>query len=247
MSDPARVQATGQAYLRSLALVVQGLADTHTKQIPDIGARVGASLGAGGVLHLFGAGHSRLAAEDVCIRAGSLTATRAIWPDRMSDKFERYEGLAPVVLSLGDVQPGEILMVISNSGINPMPIDVATEARDRGAYVVGVGSREHSLAVPSRHSSGQRLLDVCDTYLDTRVPAGDALIQDERLQAPVGPASTIAAAALLHAVLVEATGWLVGNGHIPPLRISRNMPGGDEHNAELSRQYAQRIPELKWV
>lgn len=248
MSDDATPEhASGQSYLRRLARLVDALADTQGRQVVEVGARVGASIADGGVLHLFGAGHSRLPAEDVCIRAGSLTATRAIWPDRLSDKFERHEGLAPVVLSLGDVQPGEVLVVISNSGINPMPVEVATEARKRGAYVVGLGSREHSLATPSRHSGGQRLLDVCDAFLDTGVPAGDALVHDDRLPAPVGPASTVAGAALLHAVLVEAAGWLVAHGHTPPLRISRNLPGGDEHNAAISRRYAARIPELRWV
>jgi len=245
--DAARITASGREYLRRLARLVDSLADTQQPQIADLGERIGESVAGGGVLHLFGAGHSRLVAEDVCIRAGTLTSTRAIWPDRLSDKFERYEGLAPVVLSLGDIQAGEVLVVISNSGINPMPVEVAAEARKRGAYVVGVGSREHSLATPSRHSGGQRLLDVCDVFLDTGVPAGDALIHDERLPAPVGPASTVAGTALLHAVLVEAMGWMVTHGRTPPVRISRNLPGGDEHNAAISRQYAGRIPELRWV
>ena len=125
-------RVTGEEYLRGLARLVADLADTQGKQIVTVGARVGASIAEGGVLHLFGAGHSRLPAVDVCIRASSLTATRAIWPDPLSDKFERIEGLAQVVLSLGDLQRGEVLVVISNSGINPMPLEVALEARTRG-------------------------------------------------------------------------------------------------------------------
>jgi uncharacterized phosphosugar-binding protein len=238
---------TGTAYLHAVADLLRSVAADQGPAVTTVGEIVGRSVAQGGVVHLFGAGHSRLPAEDVCLRAASLTSSRAIWPDRVSDKFERFGGLAPVVLRQGDVRPGEVLFVISNSGINPMPIEVAQQARASGATVVGVGSRQHSLATASRHADGLRLLDVCDVFLDTGVPAGDALLTDDALPGPVGPASTIAAAALLHAVLVEATGWMVQAGHVPPVRISRNLPGGDEHNAAISQRYADRIPELRWV
>ena len=237
----------GARYLHAVAELLVSVADTQAAAIGRVGEIVGRSVAQGGVVHLFGAGHSRLPAEDVCLRAASLTSSRAIWPDRVSDKFERFGGLAPVVLKQGDVRAGEVLFVISNSGINPMPIEVAQQARATGATVVGVGSRQHSLATASRQADGVRLMDVCDVFLDTGVPAGDALIEADGLPGPVGPASTIMAAALLHAVLVEATGWMVSAGHVPPVRISRNLPGGDEHNAAISRRYADRIPELRWV
>ena len=96
-----------------------------------------------------------------------MTAVRAIWPEQKTNKFERVEGLGASILNMGDVHPGELLFIISNSGINPMPIDVALEARKRGVVTVAVTSKEHSRTVPCRHSGGKRLFEICDYVLDT--------------------------------------------------------------------------------
>lgn len=235
---------SAEAYLRALEQLLRELRETQLPAVGEVAEAVGRCIAAGGVVHVFGSGHSHLVAEEVFVRAGTLTAVRALWPQQITDRFERVEGLGGAVLDMGDVRPGEVLFVISNSGINPLPIDVALEGRRRGAYTVGVGSRAHSLAAESRHSSGCRLCDVCDRFLDTRVPPGDALLRLPGLPYPLGPASTVAAVSLVQAVLAEAVRWLVDRGHDAPVRISRNLPGGDEHNAALAERYRGRIPEL---
>jgi uncharacterized phosphosugar-binding protein len=213
-------------------------------EVVEVGERIGRSVADGGIVHLFGSGHSHMAAEEGFIRSGTLTTVRAIWPEQITDKLERVEGLGPSILKMGDVRPGELLFVISNSGINPMPIDVAVAAKQQGAVTVAVMSTQHSLAVPSRHSSGQRLMDVCDYVLDTRVPPGDAILTLPGLPYPIGPASTFASVSLIQAVMAEAVNWMMTNGFEPPVRISRNMPGGDAHNDRLGQRYRNRIPEL---
>jgi uncharacterized phosphosugar-binding protein len=198
----------------------------------------------GGVVHTFGAGHSHLVAEDIFIRAATLTTVRSIWPDQRTERFERVSGLGPSVVERAGIRAGDVLVVISNSGINPLPIEVAVEGNGRGAITVGIGSREHTMSVTPRHPPGIRLLDVCDHFLDTRVPSGDAILELSGLAVPIGPASTIAGMALIHAVMSEAIAWMHDQGHEPPVRRSRNLPGGDEHNDALGRRYADRIPEL---
>lgn len=232
------------AYLEALSELLTRIRQSQLPAVQAVGALIGRSVSEGGVVHLFGCGHSHLAAEEVFIRSGTLTTVRAIWPEMITDKLERVEGLGAAVLGMGDVRPGEVLFIISNSGINPLPVDVACEARRRGAITVAVTSKQHSLAVQSRHSSGKRLFEVCDHVLDTCVPAGDALVDLPGSPGPVGPASTFGAVALIHATMVEATNWLIRHGFEPPVRISRNMPGGDAHNDELARRYRDRIPEL---
>lgn len=231
-------------YLNGLSALLRELHETQLETIKTVGAAIGSSVAEGGVVHLFGSGHSHMAAEEVFVRAGTLTTARAIWPAQITDKIERVEGLGGSVLKMGDVRSGEILFVISNSGINPMPIDVALEAKKRGAVTVAVSSKAHSLAAPCRHSGGKRLFEVCDYFLDTRVPAGDAIVQLPELSYPIGPASTVASVALIQAAMAEAVSWLVQHGHEPPVRISRNMPGGDAHNDALGERYRSRIPEL---
>jgi uncharacterized phosphosugar-binding protein len=89
-------------------------------------------------------------------------------------------------------------------------------------------------------------MEVVDVFLDTGVPAGDALFHPPDTP-PVGPASTVAASALVHATLVEASRWLVDHGHEPPIRRSRNLPGGEEHNTAVAARYLDRLPELRWM
>ncbi|HYF80211.1 MAG TPA: SIS domain-containing protein [Symbiobacteriaceae bacterium] len=235
---------SGQAYLQAVSALLAELQATQLESVRQVGEVIGRSVADGGIVHLFGSGHSHMAAEEVFVRAGTLTTVRAIWPEQITDKLERVEGLGTSILKMGDVRPGEVLFVISNSGINPMPVDVALEARQHGAVTVAVTSTQHSLAVPSRHSSGRRLMDVCDYLLDTRVPAGDVLLTVPGLGYPIGPASTVASVSLIQAAMAEAVHWLVANGHEPPVRISRNMPGGDAHNDRLGQRYRDRIPEL---
>jgi uncharacterized phosphosugar-binding protein len=185
-----------------------------------------------------------MVANEVFVRAGTLTTVRAIWPSQETDKLERVEGLGDAVLKFGDVRSGEFLFVISNSGINPMPIDVALAAGRRGAVTVAITSKAHSSAVPSRHSNGMRLFDACDYVLDTCVPEGDTLLRQPPLPYGFGPASTAASVVLIQAVLAEAVHWMLDNGFDPPVRVSRNFPGGDERNDHLGEIYRGRIPEL---
>lgn len=235
---------SGSQYLKQLSVLLTKLQETQLNTVQTLGEKVGRSVVNEGIVHLFGSGHSHMAANEVFVRAGTLTTIRAIWPEQMTDKLERVEGLGASILNMGDVHPGELLFVISNSGINPMPIDVALEAKKRGAVTVAVTSKEHSRTVSCRHSGGRRLFEVCDYVLDTCIPAGDALLKRPELNYPFGPASTVASVALIQAVMAEAVSWMLDNGYEPPVRISRNMPGGDEHNDRLGELYRHRIPEL---
>ncbi|MHB1651015.1 MAG: sugar isomerase domain-containing protein [Desulfitobacteriaceae bacterium] len=235
---------SAKAYMNKLVSLLSELEATQGKTIELLGKKIGESVAAEGIVHLFGSGHSHMAANEVFVRAGTLTTIRAIWPKQETDKLERVEGLGEAILKMGEVRPGELLFIISNSGINPMPIDVALQAKKQGLITVAVSSKKHALSVPSRHSSLKRLFEVCDYFLDTCVPAGDALLKEPSFPYPYGPASTIASVTLIQAVMAEAVHWMLENGFDPPVRVSRNMPGGDERNDRLGERYRHRIPEL---
>lgn len=236
----------GDDYIAAIADLITSRRAACGEAIKTAAELVGRCVADGGIIHLFGSGHSRLVAIDTAGRAATLTASRSINSEEWPGRVERFEGLGEVILRRTDLRAEEVVVVISNSGLNPLPIDVALAASARGAKVLGIGSVEHSRAGISRHSTGQRLLDVCDVFLDTGVPAGDALFQPVDT-APVGAASTIMAATLMHAVIVEATRWMRDHDHEPPVRRSRNLPGGDEHNDALAARYQDRIPELRWT
>ncbi|MBO0847422.1 MAG: sugar isomerase domain-containing protein [Nocardioides sp.] len=238
-------QPRGVDYLNSIADLIRSRVDACGEQIAKAGGLVGRCIADGGIIHMFGTGHSRLVAIDAAGRAATVAASHSVSSEEWPGRVERVEGLGEVMLGPSDVRSGDVVVVVSNSGINPLPIDVAVDAKAKGATVIGLGSVAHSQANPSRHSKGRRLLDVCDLFLDTGVPAGDALFTPKDTDA-VGAASTVLAASLIHAVVVESVRWMSDNSYDPPVWRSRNLPGGDEHNTALRARYLDRIPELRW-
>jgi uncharacterized phosphosugar-binding protein len=232
-------------YLARAASLLRRIDEQEGELIERLGERIARSVASGGIVHLFGSGHSHMAAEEAFVRAATLTSVRAIWPQQITDRFERVAGLGASVLSMGDVREGEVLFVISNSGRNPLPVDVALAGSAAGAYVVGVGSSALSRDAPSRHPDGHHLVDVVDEFLETHVPAGDALLSDVNGLPPVGPGSTLASVALVNAVFVQAAVTMQRLGHEPPVRVSRNVPGGDAVNDRFAERYGDRIPELR--
>lgn len=227
------------AYLRQL------LDPAGTDIVEAAARRIADCLGAGGVLHVFGTGHSQLVALELAERAAGLAAVNAIavpalspTEGRRAAATERLTGYGDVIAEAEDLRAGEVLVVISNSGVNPVPIEVALAGRDRGLCVVAVTSRAHSLAATSRHPAGLRLLDTADLVLDTGVPAGDAAVELPGA-APTGPLSTVVAAALLHATTARAAELLAAAGTSPPTLVSQNL-AADDVNAALFARFADR-------
>ena len=239
-----------QHYLSTLRELIAMMAGDENDRIADVAEVLTASIANGGIVHVFGSGHSSLLAQEVFYRAGGLVPFNAmldvnltIFGSSRATLLERLEGYGPSLLTNYEVHPGEVVIVISNSGINPVPIEVAETARANGATVVAVTSAEVYANAVSRHSSGRRLVDVADFVLDTHVPAGDAI--EPVGDVSVGAASTVLGAALLNALVVATTERLVAQGLPVPAFVSQNVPGGDEHNAALIDRYRARIPLMK--
>lgn len=135
------------------------------------------------------------------------------------------------------------MIVISTSGKNPVPIDVAQIAKEHGAYVIGITSAAYAQET-SRHKSGKRLYQCVDLVIDNHVPKGDALLKHPQVTVPFGSASTVLGSAILQGMFAEAVQFLAEQGITPPILLSGNMEGTDEHNHRLVSQYQQRIPNL---
>ena len=224
--------------------------DAELERAADICAD---AIGAGGLVHVFGTGHSRIAVEEMFPRYGSYPGFHPIVElsmtfhtqvvgangQRQAMFIERMEGLGEVILRNFDLRPPDAMMVFSAGGTGAVPIEVARGARERGLAVIAITSVEATEAGESTHSSGTRLRDHADVLLDLRTPPADALVTLEGLDTPVGPGSTIAAVALANEVKVRTAARLVERGAMPPVITSAAVVGADESHRLFDAAYAE--------
>jgi uncharacterized phosphosugar-binding protein len=203
---------------------------------------LGASVARGGVLHTFGSGHSELISREIIGRAGGLACVSGIL-DPTGGFIENLPGYGTRLVERHDRQyqllPGEGIVVISNSGKNGSPIDVALYAKQKGLVVVALTCMAMSRVTPSQHPSGMRLFEVADHVLDNGGVAGDAIVDAGSGMA--GPTSTLIGCSVLNWLSLSIIEWLRDHGHAPPILRSQNLPGSIEHNRQLAQKYHGRL------
>lgn len=239
-------------YFATIGALLDRLHAEQTPAIQEAAQMCATCIGADGVVHVFGSGHSHMMAEEVFHRAGGLMAFNAMLDINLTlfgtlnaGLVERAEGYAAVLLESFGVRPGEVVIVVSNSGINPVPIELAIHARELGASVIAITSASSYREIPSRHSTGLKLTDVADLVIDSVVPRGDAIIDLPGLDTPLGAASTVLGAAIMNALVVEVGADLLAAGRQPPVIVSQNIPSGDERNRAVMDHYRPRLTLLK--
>ncbi|MFB8208179.1 MULTISPECIES: SIS domain-containing protein [unclassified Streptomyces] len=225
--------------------------DEEAGNIAAAGAAIADTVEAGGRLFAFGAGHSSLAAQDVVYRAGGLALMNLmvvpgalgvdVMPATLGSALERVDGLAGAVLDSSPAKSGDVLVIISLSGRNALPVEMALNARALGLKVIGVTSVAYAEETRSRHSSGGFLRDHCDIVLDSKIAIGDAELEVDGIEAPFAPASTVVTSAIMQGMMAAAAERLLERGIEPPLLRSGNVDGGHEWNGRVMSQYADRI------
>jgi uncharacterized phosphosugar-binding protein len=246
------VTAVASVYHEAVVRLLSRIEETQGAALDRAADAVFRSLAADGVFHVFGSGHSHALAEEVFHRAGGLVPVNAIQetfltpltPPALSGQLERLPGLARLILDTHDLRAGEVLLVVSNSGINAVPVEVALEGKARRLTVVALTSEQHSLLVESRHPLGKRLLEVADIVLDTCGPPGDAAVAYEGFAGRVAPTSLLAGSYILNSLVCRIVERYLAAGQVPPVYMSANLPGGDEHNRRLEARYRGRIRGL---
>ncbi|MFJ4921034.1 SIS domain-containing protein [Streptomyces sp. NPDC088725] len=231
--------------------LLQRVRDEETASITAAGAAIADTVVSGGRLFAFGAGHSSLAAQDVVYRAGGLALMNMlavpgmvgvdVRPATLGSALERVEGLASTVLDCSPLAAGDVLIVISLSGRNTLPVEMARHARERGVKVIGVTSVAYAAGTTPRNASGTFLKDHCDIVLDSKIAIGDAELTADGIEAPFAPASTVVTSSLMQATMAAAAEQLVKRGIEPPLLRSGNVDGGTEWNARVMSEYGDRI------
>jgi uncharacterized phosphosugar-binding protein len=231
--------------------VLDRIEATQMEPIARSAALCADAIAAGGLVHLFGTGHSRIPLEEMFPRYGSYPGFNPIAElsmtfhtevvgangQRQAMFIERVEGLADVILANFQFRPLDLMIVFSASGTTAVPIEMARGAQALGARVVAVTSREQSMARPSEHPSGLRLLDHADIVIDLCTPLGDAMVTLDGVDTPVGPGSTVANAAIVNEIKVQAAAMLLERGALPPVLTSAAVVGAERSAALFEAAY----------
>lgn len=250
MSPNAVTIPAAARYMAAARDLLDVIAAEEAPRLDAAAAAIVEALQAGRLLYIFGTGHSHMLAEEGHYRAGGLAPVCPILATSLmlhegavaSTRLERTSGIAAAVLSRYAVQPGDVLILFSNSGANAVPVEMALAAREKGMVVIAVVALDYAATVPAG-PTGRKVADVADIVIDNHGVPGDALVEiGGGLR--TGPASTVTGAFILNAILTEVAARLAAGGGTPPVYISANMPGAAAHNAGLIEQYRPRNPHL---
>jgi uncharacterized phosphosugar-binding protein len=240
-------------YINRLKSILDRVTTEQAVAISAAGQLVATAVGNGAIVHVFGTGHSHMIAEEAFYRAGGLAAVNPILDHRLtflegaleSTRAERQEGYALSLLSRERVERNDVAILISNSGRNSAPVEMALAMTSREIPVIAITNLTQSSAAASRHPSGKRLFEVSSLVIDTCVPDGDAVLQISGSSYPLGPASTVVGAAIINSVMIEAAVELLRNGKTVPVFPSANLGSTTEQTLkELFRPYSDRIRYL---
>ncbi|MEA5026678.1 hypothetical protein SDC9_72801 [bioreactor metagenome] len=220
--------------------LIRKVKDTQGENVEKAARLFADTLKNKGLLQAFGSGHSQAGASELCHRAGGFIPTKQI-KEPAGGAYESIEGVGTSFMKKVDVRSNDVVVIISNSGRNPLPIEIAIRSKERGAKVVVVTSLEASKKLTSKHSSGKNLWQVADVVLDNCVPDGDAAIELEGLDSKICGMSSITTAVLIQASVYRAAEILLSEGIVPPVFKSQNVDGGPEYNDRLMTEYFDRL------
>jgi uncharacterized phosphosugar-binding protein len=229
-------------YDRSLAMLATAR-EKNAATIAVLAPILGASVARGEVVHTFGSGHSEIIAREIVGRAGGLACITSI-NDPTAGFIENLVGYGTALVERYDRQyelrAGEVVIVISNSGKNSAPIEVALHAKKKRCVVVALCSLAMSTTAKTVHPGGKNLHAIADYTLDNGGVPGDTILQVTPDIAS-GPTSTLIGASLLNWLMLSTMEWLKANGHELPVLRSQNIPGAIEHNRAVGAKYKHRL------
>jgi uncharacterized phosphosugar-binding protein len=238
-------------YFERVTALLDGLRRTQMPNIEKASEICANSIANGGLVFLFGAGHSRMMCEEMTPRQGCYAGFFALVELALSTHasivgtnglraplhLEKYEGYAEEILKSFRFGPHDAFIVISTSGIRPVIVEMALGAKRRGMPVIGVLSERHCAQSTAAHSSGKKLIDAVDVVIDNQCPPGDCVLELEGLEWRTGPASTVTGAMIINMIRCETAERLLKRGFKPVLLPSHQFVGNTDAAEQLERFY----------
>jgi uncharacterized phosphosugar-binding protein len=241
-----------QYFGKSLELLLRVI-ETQLEPIEQAAEIIAQAVADGHTLYAWGGPHSNLPVQDIFWRAGGLALVNPLFapglslengPIYLTSFYERVEGAGRQYFQQIGAEPGDAIILVSTSGRNAFPIEMAMAAKEAGLAVIGMTSLAYSDSVASRHPSGQKMYDFCDVVLDNLTAPGDAILEDDRLPQKVGPTSGWVGCLVLQALMAEVAERLAEKGVLPPVYYALNLDGSEEYVRwldDLRRERATRF------
>ncbi|POX44114.1 sugar isomerase domain-containing protein [Streptomyces sp. Ru72] len=243
---------SAKGFARESLAVLDRITESAGDQVARAARLIAECVRSDGVVQAFGTGHSQAVVLELAGRAGGLVPTNRLSmadlvlyggddPAVLADPLlERASGVAARIYDLAAPRPQDLFVVISNSGVNNVIVEMALRVKEQGHRLLAITSLAHTRAVPAAHPSGKKLADLADVVLDNAAPRGDALL-DLPGGGSVCALSTLSGVMLAQMTVAHAVSLLLESGDRPPVYVSANVPGGFESNLELEKRYAGRI------
>lgn len=227
--------------------VVDAIRRTQSEKLVEAGKMIARAHMNGHRFFVSGSGHSHTVTEEFYGRAGGLAFTVPIMTCELtieehptkSSYIERLPGYAGILAELYRIDRDDVVLIVSNSGRNAYPIELALCAKERGAQVIALTSIDHSSKTESRHSSGKKLMDLADLVIDNCGTAGDSALKPEGMKAAICPTSSIANAFIVQAITGACVEEMLASGIEPPVFISLNIDGNEAVNEEYFKKYTR--------
>lgn len=213
---------------------------SEESRMQNAGSIIADSIMNGGVVFAFGSGHSNIVAMEAGLRAGGLAAV-VVLQEPSGGQYERIEGVGMEFFRRWDLRKNDCVLIVSNSGRNPLPVELAIRIKEAGNRLIAVTSLAFSKAVNSRHSSGKKLYELADVVLDNKCVPGDSALKIKDVGGNIGPTSSIAGCLLVNQTMVYAVEKMVSEGFEPPVLISANLDEGKARNDKILERYQERL------
>ena len=233
------------SFLGKIEEILTRFAESQESALKAVAKAVADRMEQGGMLYVVGSGHSHMVGEEFYARAGGLACIRLIAPMELtlgehpmkSTMVERSAEYARVILTQYKIRPQDMVMIVSNSGRNPLPVELALELKRRGIPTVAFTSLSHSGESTSRHPSGKRLFEVCDYVIDNCGCPGDACMELEGIRGKMGSTSSIVGMFMAQSLSLLLARELADRGMEVPVFLSSNLDEGDRWNGHIMEKY----------
>jgi uncharacterized phosphosugar-binding protein len=240
----------GETYFTRIKDILTAIQETQKEKIEAAAQAFARSIQSKGQVYLFGSGHSVLPVLDIFPRYGSFVGFHPIYDPRLMWFnvvgpggarellwLEQQEGYASIILQSYEIEKRDCLLVFSHGGLNAAPVEMAIEARKKGATVVSVSSHQNRKLRKAKHSSGKVLAEVSDIAIDNCVPPEDALVAVEGRAEKLAAGSTAAAVSIAMALVAETGTRLTENGAKFPIFVSPNVGLPADNNQQVFKAY----------